>query len=42
MGRVVVTEVITLDGVVQAPGDPSEFDRGGWDSSSRNRWRTGS
>jgi len=30
MGRVVVTEFITLDGVVQAPGDPSEFDRGGW------------
>ncbi len=30
MGRVVVTEFITLDGVVEAPGDPSEFDRGGW------------
>lgn len=30
MGRVVVTEFVTLDGVIQAPGDPSEFERGGW------------
>jgi dihydrofolate reductase len=30
MGRVVVTEFISLDGVIQAPGDPSEFERGGW------------
>lgn len=30
MGRVVVTEFISLDGVIQAPGDPSEYDRGGW------------
>jgi dihydrofolate reductase len=30
VGRVVVTEFISLDGVIQAPGDPSEYDRGGW------------
>ena len=30
MGRVVVTEFISLDGVIQAPGDPDEFERGGW------------
>jgi dihydrofolate reductase len=30
MGRVVVTEFISLDGVIQAPGDPNEFERGGW------------
>ena len=30
MGRVVVTEFISLDGVIQAPGDPSEYERGGW------------
>jgi dihydrofolate reductase len=30
MGKVVVTEFISLDGVIQAPGDPSEYDRGGW------------
>ncbi len=30
MGRVVVTEFVSLDGVIQAPGDPNEFERGGW------------
>ena len=30
MGRVVVTEFVSLDGVIQAPGDPGEFERGGW------------
>ena len=30
MGSVVVTEFISLDGVIQAPGDPSEYERGGW------------
>src|SRR5882724_1628075 len=30
VAKVVVTEFISLDGVVQAPGDPSEYDRGGW------------
>ena len=30
MGRVVVTEFVSLDGVIQAPGDPSEYERGGW------------
>jgi dihydrofolate reductase len=30
MSKVVVTEFISLDGVIQAPGDSSEFDRGGW------------
>ena len=30
MGKVVITEFITLDGVVQAPGDPGEYERGGW------------
>jgi len=30
IGRVVVTEFISLDGVIHAPGDPSEYERGGW------------
>jgi dihydrofolate reductase len=30
VGRLVVTEFISLDGVIQAPGDPNEFERGGW------------
>jgi dihydrofolate reductase len=30
MGRIVVTELISLDGVMQAPGDAGEFERGGW------------
>src|SRR6185312_6055129 len=30
MGRVVVTEFVSVDGVIQAPGDPNEYERGGW------------
>src|SRR5215467_2273280 len=30
MRRVVVTEFITLDGVVEDPGGAETFDRGGW------------
>jgi dihydrofolate reductase len=30
MGRVVVTEFVSVDGVIQAPGDSSEYERGGW------------
>jgi dihydrofolate reductase len=30
MGKVVVSEFITLDGVVEDPGGAEEFDRGGW------------
>jgi len=29
-GRIVVTEFITLDGVIQDPGGSGEYDRGGW------------
>jgi dihydrofolate reductase len=30
MGKVVVTEFITLDGVIQDPGGTGEMERGGW------------
>jgi dihydrofolate reductase len=30
MGRLVVTEFVSVDGVMQAPGDPGEYERGGW------------
>ncbi|HEX2182446.1 MAG TPA: dihydrofolate reductase family protein [Rubrobacteraceae bacterium] len=30
MGRVVVSQFISLDGVVEDPGGSEEFDRGGW------------
>jgi dihydrofolate reductase len=30
MGKLVVTEFVTLDGVFQDPGGTGEFDRGGW------------
>src|ERR1700716_2283427 len=30
MGDLVVTEFMTLDGVIQDPGGAEEYDRGGW------------
>ena len=30
MRRVIVQQFVTLDGVMQAPGDPREFEGGGW------------
>src|SRR3954454_1730842 len=30
MGRLVVTEYITLDGVIEAPGGGEAFEHGGW------------
>ena len=30
MGKVIVSQFITLDGVVEDPGGSEEFDRGGW------------
>jgi dihydrofolate reductase len=30
MGRIVVTEYVTLDGVIEAPGGGEEFEHGGW------------
>ena len=30
MGRVVVTEYVSLDGVIEAPGGGEEFEHGGW------------
>jgi dihydrofolate reductase len=30
MGRVVVTEFVSLDGVIEAPGGGEEFEHGGW------------
>jgi dihydrofolate reductase len=30
MRKVVVSEYVTLDGVMEAPGDPREYEHGGW------------
>jgi hypothetical protein len=30
MGRIVVTEFITLDGVMEDPGGAESFEHGGW------------
>ena len=30
MGKLIVTEFITLDGVIEDPGGSENFDRGGW------------
>lgn len=30
MGRIVVTEFISLDGVIEAPGGGEEYEHGGW------------
>jgi dihydrofolate reductase len=30
MRKVVVSEYVTLDGVIEAPGDPREYEHGGW------------
>jgi dihydrofolate reductase len=30
MGRIVVTEFVSLDGVMEAPGGGEDFERGGW------------
>src|SRR5947208_1090589 len=30
MGKVVVSEFLTLDGVMEDPGGAEDFDRGGW------------
>src|SRR5438270_9176318 len=30
MGKLVVTEFVTLDGVIEDPGGGETFDRGGW------------
>ena len=40
MGKVVVTEFITLDGVIEDPGGSGEMERGGW-SFEYNRGEEG-
>ena len=30
MARIVITEFMSLDGVIEDPGGAEEFDRGGW------------
>jgi hypothetical protein len=30
MGRIVVTEFVSLDGVIEAPGGGEDFEHGGW------------
>ena len=50
MGRIVVTEFVSLDGVMEDPGGAEDFKHGGWSleisretratsSSSTRRWR---
>ena len=49
MGRIVVTEFVSLDGVMEDPGGGEDFEHGGWSfeiaaatratsSSSTRRW----
>jgi dihydrofolate reductase len=40
MGRIVVTEFISLDGVIEAPGGGEDYEHGGW-SFEINRGREG-
>ena len=30
MGRIIVTEFVSLDGVIEAPGGGEEFEHAGW------------
>jgi hypothetical protein len=30
MGRIVVSQFVTVDGVIEDPGGSESFDRGGW------------
>jgi dihydrofolate reductase len=30
MGKIILQQFVTLDGVMQAPGDPNEYEYGGW------------
>ena len=40
MGRIVVTEFVSLDGVMEGPGGDNDFARGALDASSSTAART--
>jgi hypothetical protein len=37
MGKIVVSQFVTLDGVFEDPGGAEGFERGGWALRGRNR-----
>jgi len=30
MGKIIMQQFVSLDGIMQAPGDPNEYEYGGW------------
>jgi hypothetical protein len=42
LGKLVVTEFITLEGVIEAPGGGAEFEHAGWSFSLRRPARVNS
>ncbi|MFE0555883.1 hypothetical protein ACFW1P_08100 [Paenibacillus sp. NPDC058910] len=38
MGKIIMQQFVTLDGVMQAPGDLHEFEHGGWQRLKSREW----